>query len=99
MKIRIESPDISIKSVTEESDEVTFKMGAGLTDYEDLLNLPKLNGKTIKGNMKETDPTVPDWAKSESKPEYSADEIGALSKDDEMSYASILEIWQSIFKE
>lgn len=30
----------------------------------------------------ETDPTVPDWAKNEKKPTYTADEVGALSKEE-----------------
>lgn len=29
----------------------------------------------------ETDPTVPDWAKADTKPTYTASEVGALSKD------------------
>lgn len=32
--------------------------------------------------IKETDPTVPEWAKSPKKPKYTADEVGALSADD-----------------
>lgn len=31
--------------------------------------------------FEETDPTVPAWAKAENKPTYTADEVGALSKD------------------
>lgn len=32
--------------------------------------------------VKETDPTVPEWAKSPKKPKYTAEEVGALSADD-----------------
>lgn len=32
--------------------------------------------------VEETDPTVPEWAKAETKPTYTADEVGAISKDD-----------------
>lgn len=32
--------------------------------------------------IKETDPTVPEWAKSPKKPKYTAEEVGALSADD-----------------
>lgn len=32
--------------------------------------------------VKETDPTVPEWAKAETKPTYTADEVGAISQDD-----------------
>ena len=48
--------------------------------YKELLDKPKLNGKTIDGNMDETDPTVPAWAKAPTKPEYSANEVGAIPK-------------------
>lgn len=32
--------------------------------------------------VEETDPTVPEWAKAEIKPTYTADEVGAISQDD-----------------
>lgn len=32
--------------------------------------------------IEETDPTVPEWAKAETKPTYTADEVGAISQDD-----------------
>lgn len=32
--------------------------------------------------IEETDPTVPEWAKAESKPTYSASEVGAISQSD-----------------
>lgn len=35
----------------------------------------------VKGVTKETDPTVPGWAKQEEKPSYTADEVGALPAD------------------
>lgn len=41
--------------------------------------LIKLENLTV--NMEETDPTVPDWAKAETKPDYTAEEVGALPKD------------------
>lgn len=31
--------------------------------------------------MEESDPTVPEWAKQEKKPEYTAEEVGAIPKD------------------
>ena len=36
------------------------------------------DGTTKWIDVKETDPTVPDWAKQPTKPTYTADEIGAL---------------------
>ena len=50
-------------------------------DYNALTNKPKLNGKILEGNVEETDPTVPAWAKAPTKPSYTPEEIGALAKD------------------
>lgn len=33
-------------------------------------------------STKETDPTVPDWAKEENKPTYTAEEVGAIGNDE-----------------
>lgn len=64
-------------------------------DYSALTNKPQIAGKELSGNKtldelgiqpkgtyltKETDPTVPAWAKESKKPTYTADEVGALSK-------------------
>nr|DAY85517.1 MAG TPA: hypothetical protein [Caudoviricetes sp.] len=64
-------------------------------DYSALTNKPQIAGKELSGNKtlddlgiqpkgtyltKETDPTVPAWAKTEAKPTYTADEVGALPK-------------------
>ena len=38
--------------------------------------------KNGTGITKETDPTVPDWAKQPNKPTYKADEVGAYSKSE-----------------
>lgn len=47
-------------------------------DYNTLNNKPTLNGFTIQGDMHEQDPTVPEWAKAPEKPQYSADDVGAM---------------------
>lgn len=46
--------------------------------YNDLEDKPRLNGETIVGDMVETDPTVPNWAKSPTPPEYTAEDVGAI---------------------
>ena len=66
--------------------------GGGTTNYNNLSNQPQINGVTLSGNKtsedlhlqpagsyitKETDPTVPDWAKQPEKPSYTASEVGA----------------------
>ena len=47
-------------------------------DYNKLKHLPKLDGRPIIGDLPELDPTVPGWAKAPSKPEYNAEEVGAI---------------------
>lgn len=51
----------------------------GTDNYEELKNLPKLNGEVFIGDKNEIDPTVPLWAKSNSKPSYKPEEIGVES--------------------
>lgn len=43
------------------------------------------------GILKETDPTVPDWAKKPTKPSYTAEEVGALPEDTEIPDITALE--------
>ena len=47
-------------------------------DYNKLKHLPKLDGRPIIGDIPELDPTVPAWAKAPTKPEYNANEVGAI---------------------
>lgn len=47
--------------------------------------------------MKEKDPTVPEWAKQEKKPEYKPDEIGAIGVEDEMTLEDIISMMNSVF--
>ena len=76
------------EEVTMEIQEV-FESKGGETNYENLKNLPSLNGKVIKGDMEESDPTVPAWAKEKEKPKYTAEEVGAISAEDEVPYEEI----------
>ena len=65
---------------------------SGTMNYDNLENKPSINGIELSGNndlsslgiqpagnylTEETDPTVPQWAKSENKPTYTASEVGA----------------------
>lgn len=70
----------------------------GTSDYELLKNLPKLDGRPIVGDIPELDPTVPEWAKNPTKPEYTAEDVGAVAeKDLEAFTPSDLEImWDAI---
>lgn len=59
-------------------------LAEGVTDYNDLDGKPSINGVELVGNKtteelgivsKETDPTVPSWAKQPNKPTYNYSEI------------------------
>lgn len=73
-------------------------VNVGTSDYEQLKNLPKLDGRPIVGDIPELDPTVPEWAKAPTKPEYTAEDVGAVAeKDLEAFTPSDLEImWDAI---
>lgn len=47
----------------------------------------------------ETDPTVPDWAKQETKPTYTAEEVGATSSDSfsEITPEAVEGVWSEVF--
>lgn len=77
------------ETVEAEFEELFEKEVNGTTDYEKLKNLPSLDGETIKGNIQEKDPTVPDWAKSERKPSYTAAETGSVPDDGGIPLAEI----------
>ena len=82
--------DVAIENVVVERNE-------GIRDYNLLDNLPMLNGEVIKGTIKEKDPTVPEWAKQEKKPEYHPEEIGAIGVEDEMTLEDIISMMNSVF--
>ena len=48
------------------------------TSYNDLDDKPQLDGRPIIGNIPELDPTVPEWAKAATPPEYTAEDVGAI---------------------
>lgn len=94
-----ENPDI-IEQILARLDELEEGGGGGgTTNYNNLSNQPQINGVTLSGNKtsadlnlqpagtyltEETDPTVPTWAKQATKPEYTADEVGALPANTEI---------------
>lgn len=84
-----------------ESEKVEVNVAEGLpsgtTDYNDLTNKPKLNGKVIQGEMAEEDPTVPEWAKNDTKPAYSPSEIGAVNVNNTVSLKDIDEMFKQVF--
>lgn len=66
-------------------------------NYNELLNLPKLDGRPIIGDIPELDPTVPDWAKTPTKPEYSAEEVGAIPEGAmvQLDAGDFAEMWEA----
>ena len=69
----------------------------GTDDYRDLLNKPSINGTELVENYNEIDPTVPGWSKEPFKPEYTPEEVGALSEDAEMSFSDIETLFNMVF--
>lgn len=65
-------------------------------NYEKLENKPRLDGREIVGNVSEKDPTVPNWAKSPTKPDYNAKEIGAVAEAEmhPMTAADLEAMWE-----
>ena len=72
-------------------------IAGGNADYSKLINKPSINGTVLVGNYDEIDPTVPDWAKQETKPEYSTNEIGAVDKNQFMTTEEINSLFDAIF--
>ena len=84
-----------------ENDDFDLKLADQMSisrSYNSLDDKPKLDGRPIIGDIPELDPTVPDWAKSPTKPEYTAEDVGAVAeKDLEAFTPADLEImWDSI---
>lgn len=76
----VENPDGE-----EEESEMADRIGlrieegqrfGGVESYNELKNLPKLDGVTIMGNIHEKDPNIFAWARQPNKPEYTPGEIG-----------------------
>lgn len=102
MKVKINEIQEGMSfSVSEDNNigvevEETMVTG-GTTDYNKLKNKPRLNGKTIEGNINEIDPTVPQWAKAPSKPEYTPTELGCVSEDAELTLEEINDLCDMVF--
>lgn len=87
--------------VKDESDRIQFGLNeeyVGTTDYEKLRNKPKLNGNEIIGEVEEIDPTVPSWAKTETRPVYTPEDVGAMAEGSVISVSTteLNELWDSL---
>lgn len=91
MNIQDESDKLQIEILDE-------KFVEGTSDYNKLKNKPKLNGNEIIGEVEEIDPTVPTWAKAETRPAYTPEDIGAMAEGSvtSVSTTELDELWNSI---
>lgn len=91
MNIQDESDKLQIEILDE-------KFVEGTSDYNKLKNKPKLNGNEIIGEVEEIDPTVPTWAKAETRPVYTPEDIGAMAEGSvtSVSVTELDELWNSI---
>lgn len=64
-------------------------------DYNNLLNRPTFNGSVLEGDVTEKDPTVPAWAKAPVKPQYSAEEVGAIPVSAGLNAADLEYMWDT----
>jgi len=101
IEMTIEVDDDLDMSVEDESQEIGMDVGevseVVSSDYEKLNHLPSINGTVLIGNYDEIDPTVPEWAKTDLKPSYTADEINAVDNNAEITTASIDAIISAVF--
>lgn len=96
--ILVKNIEIDVK---DESDHIQLDLDeeyVGTTDYEKLRNKPKLNGNEIIGEVEEIDPTVPLWAKAETRPVYTPEDVGAMAEGSvtSVSTTELDELWNSI---
>lgn len=93
--IQMNIQDESDKLQIEISDE---KFVEGTRDYNKLKNKPKLNGNEIIGEVEEIDPTVPTWAKAETRPVYTPEDVGAMAEGSvtSVSTTELDELWNSL---
>lgn len=88
--------DVNIEPREAVSFDVEVSDGESIstTDYNKLKNIPTLNGVPIMGDMYERDPTVPEWAKQDQKPTYSASEVNAVCADDGISIEYLAKLFE-----
>lgn len=101
MNIQDESDKLQIE-INEDKETLTLgldeKFVEGTNDYNKLKNKPKLNGNEIIGEVEEIDPTVPTWAKAETRPIYTPEDIGAMAEGSVISVSTteLDELWSSL---
>lgn len=101
MNIQDESDKIQIE-INEDKETLSLgldeKFVEDTSDYNKLKNKPKLNGNEIIGEVEEIDPTVPTWAKAETRPVYTPEDVGAMAEGSVISVSTseLDELWNSL---
>lgn len=81
--INILNEDWGPHTHTEVENALKSELGAMQTSITSLLDaITNIQGSIVSY---ETDPTVPAWAKSPTKPSYTAEEVGAMPSDAELN--------------
>lgn len=71
----------TLSAILDRIEKLEKRPGADISE-DDIQNAVNNYLENNSISFEEKDPTVPEWAKQPKKPEYSADEVGALSKDE-----------------
>lgn len=90
ISLDVDQPSETVSIETMEVSEIVSD------DYERLKNKPTLNGVVIRGDMYESDPTVPQWAKSPDKPQYTPEELKAVGEDNVITLEEIDAIFNGL---
>lgn len=90
VEIEVDSQNKAVALETKDTCTVTEN------DYERLRNKPKLNGVVISGEMEESDPTVPSWAKAPNKPQYTPEELNVVGEDNVITLDEIDAIFRGL---
>ena len=90
ISLDVDQPSETVSIETGEVSEIVSD------DYERLKNKPTLNGVVICGDMYESDPTVPQWAKSPDKPQYTPEELKAVGEDNVITLEEIDAIFNGL---
>lgn len=100
LSLEVDDPTVGLdlNDISEEIDlEMDDEHDHGTSDYNKLKNKPTLNGETIIGDMNEIDPTVPEWAKAETKPTYTYQEVEAVGAENEIHMSEIDRMFTAVF--
>lgn len=102
--------DYTISGITS-SNDIRIHIGSGkikvidnLESYSAVDALSANQGRVLNEKIEnsgfitqEVDPTVHDWAKESTKPNYTAYEVGAIDVDDELEFAEIDAMFAAVF--